>query len=156
MEKRVTTKVPKGYDADYSHDFSGVFDFEEVLQMGELAIRSLDYNPNYPPKTSNIWVIGFNHNVEKGKKTSDGLNFQIPTLEYEQYDIQKDAAAINLAISRERWWEHCCAEKLRYDCKCTSVIRVIRRIPTFLEDDEKLYLYSEIGFVGLQRKLNKT
>jgi len=154
ITKRITTKVPKThYDYD-DIDFSGSFDFEDQLGRGELAIRSLDYNPAYSPKTSNIWVIGFKRHGEKGEKTSDGLNFYIPTLEYEHFDIERNASAINLALGRERWWEHSCAQKLRYgnECKCSFVIRVVRTHPTFLEDEGKLYLYSKIGFVGFQRK----
>ena len=154
-KKRVTTKVPKN-DYDYNVDFSGDFDFEDRLGSGEPAWRGLDYNPTYPHKTSNIWVIGFKRKIEKSLILSDGLNFSIPILQYEQYDIEKESEAINTALARERWWEHCYAENLRYDCGCAFVVRVVRRIPTFLEDEGKLYLYSEIGFVGFQRKLNKT
>jgi hypothetical protein len=156
ITKRVSTKVPKSY-YDYDDiDFSGTFDFEDQLGRGELSIRALDYNPAYPSETSNIWVVGFKCHGEKGQKTSDGLNFYIPTLEYEHFDIERDAASINLAIGRERWWEHCWANKLKSDCKCTSVIRVVRTNPTFLEDEKKLYLYSWIGFVGFQRKPKQT
>ena len=156
VEKRVTTKVPKShYDYD-DLDFSNGFDAEDWLGRGELAIRDLDYHPDYPSEESNIWVIGFKNKNEKILKTSGGLNFRIPTLEYEHYDIERDARSINVAIRRELWWEHCWAGKLRYDCKCSFVVRVVRTYPTFLEDKRKLYLYSEIGFVGLQRKPKET